>query len=86
MSHGFEDDLDTALLAEELGITVDELQQLHYTIDENASNEGLIYNYIIQFDDECPREMLDKINGLTDMNSVNVSVNVFDRPDDEHLI
>jgi hypothetical protein len=86
MSHGFEDDLDTALLAEELGITVDELQLLHYTIDENTSNDGLIYNYIIQFDDECPREMLDKINGLTDTNCVNVSVNVFDRPDDEHLI
>ena len=75
MSHGFEDDLDTALLAEELGITVDELQQLHYTIDDNASNDDLIYSYIIQFDDECPREILDRIDGLTNTNSVNVSVN-----------
>lgn len=48
-------------LADYLGISYDELLMLGYEIDTNESKDGLIYNYIIQFSNESPQEILDKI-------------------------
>jgi len=57
------------LIANELGISIDELCQLEWEIDENSSDEGLVYSCIIQFSDDSPRRILDKIIGLTDTKS-----------------
>ncbi|MFU2510258.1 hypothetical protein [Pseudoalteromonas sp. ASV78] len=61
-------------IAEELGITYEELSQLSYDIDTSESNEGLIYEHIITFSDDSPQEILDKITGLENGNAVRVQL------------
>lgn len=51
-------------LAKKLGISYDELLEVDYEIDTEESEDGLIYNYIIKFSDDAPREILDKIQGI----------------------
>lgn len=53
-------------LAKRLGISYDELMQLDHRVDTDESKEGLIYGYIIRFDNNAPREILDKVIGLQD--------------------
>lgn len=74
-------------LAAELGISDSDLEQLSYEIQTNESNDGLIYDYILTFDESCPQEILETIEGLSDDNTIRVSVNAFDEPDpfDEEL-
>lgn len=74
-------------LALELGISESDLKQLDYEVQTNESNDGLIYDYILTFDDACPPEILEKIEGLSDDDTIRVSVNAFDEPDppDEQL-
>ena len=64
-------------LAEELGITYEELSELSYEIDINESSDGLVYNYVVRFADGNPSEILQKIPGL-EANCVQVSVNYAD--------
>lgn len=51
-------------LANKLGISYDELSELQWTTDTNESNEGLIYEYVITFDESSPIEILEKIDGI----------------------
>ncbi|MFQ1897361.1 hypothetical protein ACK36K_08515 [Aeromonas veronii] len=51
-------------LANLLGITEDELEQINYDIDANYSKDGMLYGYIVQFDDDNDPSIMDKINGL----------------------
>lgn len=53
-----------AHLAPKLGITYTELCQLDYTIETDESDEGLLYNYRIVFNNNNPKSILDKIKGL----------------------
>ena len=53
-----------------LGISNDELSEISYNIHNQESNEGLIYNYIIEFPDDSNPEIFDKINGLEDRKRV----------------
>jgi len=65
-------------LAQELELTFDELSQLDYEIQENMSNDGQVYNYIIQFHDDCDEELLAKIDGLDEHLWINVPTYVLD--------
>jgi len=56
--------------AQKLGLTYDELIEANYRIDTEESNDGLIYNYIISFDDNTPKEILAKIKGKDSNNTV----------------
>ncbi|MEZ9821166.1 hypothetical protein AB4238_11210 [Shewanella sp. 10N.286.45.A1] len=67
--------------AQELGITDDELSTLSWEVEENSSDDDLIYSYFVKFDDSNPRDILDKIDRLDPYNTVEVSVNAFDEPD-----
>jgi hypothetical protein len=51
-------------LALQLGISYDDLCQLDWNIDTNESNDGLVYEYIIRFNDNSPKEILNKISDL----------------------
>lgn len=52
-------------LADLLGITYDELTELHYEINTEESEDGLIYNYMVEFDtDNSPKHILEKIKNL----------------------
>lgn len=53
-------------LASQLGISYDDLCQLDWEVDTNESNDGLIYEHIIRFNDNSPKEILNKIIGLED--------------------
>ncbi|AZZ94720.1 hypothetical protein EUZ85_30015 [Hahella sp. KA22] len=76
-------------LAAELGITDDDLELLEWETLENSSDDGLPYDYVLTFDESCPLEILEKINGLDDDRTIRVSVNAFDNPypdePDEHM-
>lgn len=57
-------------LATALGLSIDELEQLNYEITPNESNDGLVYEYVVSFDECCSESILDKIDGLTSGKSV----------------
>jgi hypothetical protein len=61
---------DEEQLAHKLGITHDELIQLNHKVDTEESDDGVVYNYIISFDPDSPKEILSKIKGLDGSNSV----------------
>ncbi|TCU60312.1 hypothetical protein EDE08_1261 [Bradyrhizobium sp. R2.2-H] len=52
------------LIAEELGIEVEELEQLRYDEGEHASEDGLIYYFYVTFKDGNPPAIMKKIQGL----------------------
>ena len=51
-------------LAKKLGISYDNLLSLGYRVDTDESEDGLIYNFIISFDNNASKAILDKINGI----------------------
>ena len=54
-------------LADLLGISYDELTELDYKIETDESNDGLVYNYIVEFNIEnSPKHILQKIKNLED--------------------
>lgn len=71
----------TKVLASYFNLKYDEMERLEFEIGTNESNDGLIYNYIIQFNDNCPQDILDMIPSLSSGNSIDVDVNAFDQPD-----
>lgn len=66
----------TKALAVEFQLTYDEMDSLTYEIDSNSSNDDLVYNYIIQFDDSNDPSTLAKIDGLSEHLSINVDASV----------
>lgn len=72
-------DDDTAqllALALEFQLTFDEISELSFEIDTNESNDGLVYNHIVQFDEGCNQEVLDKIEGLNENRWINIDNSV----------
>jgi len=65
-------------LALEFDLTFDEMSALFYEVDTNESEDGMTYNYIIQFNDDCDKEILSKIDGLHDHLWINVDCSVLD--------
>lgn len=65
-------------IANLLGISTDDYLSLnHNGIQEVSSNDGFIYQYYIQFSDDSPREILDKIEGLDSTNTVYFEASLF---------
>lgn len=65
-------------LAETLGITYEELMQLEWSIETDASDDGLVYAHRIEFIENGNQEILEKIDGLEDGCRVYVSPCEFD--------
>lgn len=58
-------------LAEALGITVDEVEEIGVEIDPNTGNSGdALYSYIISFKEDAPISILEKISRRDDNNEV----------------
>ncbi|EPE99554.1 hypothetical protein [Rhizobium grahamii] len=54
-----------AVYAREMGISVEELEELHYREDCETSRDGdTIFNHYIEFSDENPWRTMVKIKGL----------------------
>jgi len=64
-------------VAKELGITPEELRETAYEIIDNSSDDGLIYSYFIEFSEESPKDVLEKI-GVDENNQIEVSRDLFD--------
>ena len=63
-------------LATFLGITYDELQETNWELNENTSDDGLVYGLIIKFDeDNSAPEILKKIKRLDENNTVSFDPN-----------
>ncbi len=58
--------LSNRRLASTLGISYEELDCLEWDIHEDRSNEGLLYNYRIEFYDGSDSEILKRVQGLED--------------------
>ncbi|MCH4824661.1 hypothetical protein ML462_15935 [Gramella lutea] len=70
-------------LAEDLGITYQELNQINYKLKTNYL-EDLTIEHIVSFDEDSPKEILNKIEGLNSSNKVSLSP--FYDYDDDFLI
>lgn len=79
MNEGFD-----GMLARKLGLTYDELIALNHRIDTEESKDGLIYNYIVSFDENAPQEILDKVEGLDSNNTVWFSPWQFEDEDENY--
>lgn len=72
-------------LADLLGITEDELEQIAYDIQSNESNDGLLYGYNIYFEDNNDPKIMSKINGLTSGKYVRLSPWDLEDPEQDEL-
>lgn len=72
-------------LADLLGITEDELEQLTYEIEGDYSNDGLLYGYIVRFDDDNEPSIMTKISGLTSGSYVSLSQWDLEDPEEDEL-
>lgn len=73
-------------IAMSIGVKFSELEEVFdfCEIQTNESEDGLIYSYILEFDDECPKEFLNKVEGLNNGTWIYLSPNIFDEPDFEN--
>ena len=60
-THG---DIGNEALASALGISLEELDQLEWTIDADMGSDTLIYEVIVTFSGDSPKDILEKINGI----------------------
>lgn len=72
-------------LAELLGITEDELELIEYEVHPDQSKDGLLYGYIVQFDEDNDRSIMAKINGLISGSYVNLSQWDLEDPEEDEL-
>lgn len=72
-------------LANLLGITEDELEQIAYDIDGDYSNDGLLYGYVVRFDDDNDPTIMAKIDGLISGSYVSLSQWDLEDPEEDEL-
>jgi hypothetical protein len=68
------------VLADELGLTVEELETVGYELETVCSDDGHPNYTLVRFLNSSQKEVLDKISGLSNM-TVQVSLNTFDEDD-----
>lgn len=73
---------DDENLAKLLGITYDELCETDWHIETDESKDGLLYGYVVYFEDSSPKHILDKIEGLDKDNQVWLSPHDLDDEED----
>lgn len=72
-------------LADALGIPWEELIALDYEVSANMSKDGIIYGYVVSFNEENDKQLLDKISGIDSNLSVHLPTWALERSaDDEY--
>lgn len=74
-------DQNSELIARELGITVEELVQLHYE-EGSEEDHGVIHTYYMRFSDENPWRIMVKIKGLQG-STLRLNPSIFEGPNKE---
>jgi hypothetical protein len=64
-------------IAKALGISIDDLDKLDWTIEAHASDEGTLYGYNIYFGETSDRDVLAQIKGLNHGRWVRIGPEVF---------
>ena len=75
---GIEQEYADQQLASLLEISYDDLSQLSWDIDTNESSDGLVYDYIVTFNDGSPKDILGKIKGIDNNNTARLPASSFD--------
>jgi hypothetical protein len=78
MTDYFEDQ-KLVIYAREMGITLEELDQLNYREGDEASEDGQVFNYYLQFHGDNPPRILAKIRGL-EGDTVRFHPGIFETP------
>ena len=65
-------------LADELSISMEELELLTWDIGAVNSRDGMVYHCTMIFGGDSPREVLRKIEGLSEHNTRDISLNIAD--------
>ena len=60
-------------LAKSLGLTHEELEQTEWHMESFHSKDGMLYEHVIYFSPDTPKEILEKIDGLNSDNQVWIS-------------
>jgi hypothetical protein len=72
-------------LANILGITEDELEQIAYDIDGDYSKDGLLYGYVVRFDHDNDPSIMARIDGLTSGSYVSLSQWDLEDPEQDEI-
>ena len=70
-------------LADELSISMEELELLTWDIGAINSRDGMVYHCTMIFGGDSSREVLRKIEGLSEHNTRDISLNIADL---DHLL
>ena len=70
-------------LANALGISWDEVEQLDYKITQQISSDGLLYGYVVTFSEDSNPDVLEKISGIDKCRSLTIAPWVFERSYEE---
>jgi len=82
IEHG-QEKFDNAL-ARYLGITRDELEELNYELDDETSNDDMHIGYILEFGDDAPQEILDKVKLKHPSTPIYIGLHDIDTESDGH--
>jgi hypothetical protein len=73
------------VIAQQLGITVEELYETEFEIVDDPTKDGIILSHTIKFSKDSPKEILQKIFGLDETNSVSINrIDDFESDADEN--
>lgn len=53
-----------AKIAEHLGLTPDEYEEAGGRLEEDRGNDDMLYGYTVYFDDDAPKETLEKAGAI----------------------
>jgi predicted mannosyl-3-phosphoglycerate phosphatase (HAD superfamily) len=67
-----------AALAKILGISHSELDSTTWELDNNENKDGIITYSFVRFSDDSPKEVLQKIKGLDESNTVRFDPNALE--------
>ncbi|XZF14386.1 hypothetical protein ACTHGU_21600 [Chitinophagaceae bacterium MMS25-I14] len=65
-------------LAQQLGITIEDLQSCSWTIEKETGDNDTVYNYYVRFAENAPKSILQKITGIDKGNRVLIKANYED--------
>lgn len=63
-----------AEIAEQLGITLDELYETNWEIADDTTSDGAVIGHRVEFSPDSPKHILNKVVGLDESNSVTIEL------------
>lgn len=70
-------------LAQILGISYDDVIELDPEIQERTSDDGVLYCFYIEFDENSPKHVINKISGIDETGTLYIDASEFNEPDDD---